>query len=58
MEIGSLPEEAFARPGAAQWLLGSGQRARGGTQLQRALALFRQVGATAYLRQGAALDGA
>jgi len=54
-QIGSLPDEAFARLRAAQQLLGGGQRAKGGTQLQPALALFRQVGATAYLRQGAAL---
>ena len=55
VEIGSLPDEAFARLRAAQRLLGGGQRATGGTQLQCALALFRQVGATAHLRQGAAL---
>jgi class 3 adenylate cyclase/tetratricopeptide (TPR) repeat protein len=57
-QIGSLPDEAFARLRAAERLLGAGQRATGGAQLQRALALFRQVGATAYLRQGAALVAA
>ena len=54
-QIGSLPDEAFARLRAAERLLAAGRQATGAAQLQRALTGFRQVGATAYLRQGASL---
>jgi tetratricopeptide (TPR) repeat protein len=54
-QIGSLPDEAFARLRAAERLLAAGHRATGVAQLQRALTGFRQVGATAYLHRGTAL---
>jgi predicted ATPase/class 3 adenylate cyclase len=54
-EIGSLPDEAFARLRAAEQLLATGRQADGTAQLQRALGFYRQVRATAYLRQAEAL---
>jgi len=45
--IGSLPDEAHARLRAGQ----AGDR----EQLQRALAFYRSVGATRYVREGEAL---
>jgi hypothetical protein len=54
-EIGSLPDEAFARLRAAEQLLATGQRAEGNMQLQRAVAFYRKARATAYLRQAEAL---
>jgi hypothetical protein len=54
-EIGSLPDEAFARLRAAEQLLSTGQRAEGNMQLQRAVAFYRKARATAYLRQAEAL---
>ena len=54
-QIGSLPDEAFARLRAAERLLAAGHQATGVAQLQRALTGFRQVGATAYLHRGTAL---
>jgi class 3 adenylate cyclase/tetratricopeptide (TPR) repeat protein len=52
---GSLPDEAYARLRAAEALIGEGDRAQGDRELQRALAFYRSVGATAYLREGEAL---
>jgi class 3 adenylate cyclase len=57
-EIGSLPDEAFARLRAAERLLAVGARTEGGAQLQRALAFFRQVGAGGYLSRAEALVAA
>jgi hypothetical protein len=54
-EIGSRPDEAFARLRAAKRLLAAGHRAEAASQLERALAFYREVAATAYLRAGAAL---
>jgi hypothetical protein len=54
-ETGSLPDEAFARLRAAEALIARGNRAEGDRELQRALAFYRSVGATAYLREGEAL---
>jgi AAA ATPase domain len=54
-EIGSLPDEAFARLRAAEHLLATGQRAEGNTQLQRAAAFYRKARATAYVREAEAL---
>jgi hypothetical protein len=54
-ELGSLPDEAAARLRAAGRLLAGGRRAEGSAQLQRALAFYPQVGATAYVREGEAL---
>jgi hypothetical protein len=49
-EIGSVPDEAFARMRAAEALADGGRRAEADAQLQRALAFYRSVGATAYIR--------
>jgi class 3 adenylate cyclase len=57
-EIGSLPDEAFARLRAAERLLAVGARTEGGAQLKRALAFFRQVGAGGYLSRAEALVAA
>jgi hypothetical protein len=57
-EIGSLPDEAFARLRAAEQLLGAGRQAGGTAQLQRALAFYRQVGAAGYLREADAVVAA
>jgi hypothetical protein len=54
-ETGSLPDEAFARLRAAEVLIGEGRRAQGDQELQRALAFYRSVNATAYIREGEAL---
>jgi class 3 adenylate cyclase len=54
-ELGLSPDEAYARLRAAEQLLAAGRRAEGTTQLQRALAFYRQVRAAAYLREGEAL---
>jgi tetratricopeptide (TPR) repeat protein len=50
-QIGSLPDEAFARLQAAKQLLATGRRAEGTTQLQRVVAFYREVQASAYLRE-------
>lgn len=57
-EIGSKPEEAEARLRAAEALLEQGDRAEADTQLQRALAFWRSVGATRFVQEGEALLGA
>jgi class 3 adenylate cyclase/tetratricopeptide (TPR) repeat protein len=54
-EIGSLPDEAFARLRAAEQLLATGRRAEGNTQLQRAVVFYRKVRASAHLREAEAL---
>jgi class 3 adenylate cyclase len=54
-EIGSLPDEAFARLRAAEQLLAAGRRAEGNTELQRAVAFYRKVRASAHLREAEAL---
>ncbi|HEU0247629.1 MAG TPA: AAA family ATPase [Gaiellaceae bacterium] len=54
-EMGSLPDEALARLRAAERLVAAGRRAEADAQLQRALAFFRSVGATRYVREGEAL---
>jgi hypothetical protein len=54
-DAGSLPDEAFARLRAAEAMIGEGRRTEGDQQLQRALAFYRLVGATAYLREGETL---
>jgi tetratricopeptide (TPR) repeat protein len=54
-EIGSLPDEAFARLRAAERLLAAGRQAEGYAQLQQALGFYRQVQASAYVRQAEAL---
>jgi tetratricopeptide (TPR) repeat protein len=50
--IGVLPYEAYARLRAAEALVRAGRRAEADPELQRALAFWRSVGATAYVREG------
>ncbi len=54
-EIGSKPDEAYARLRAAEHLVGAGRRAEADGQLQKALGFYRSVGATRYIREGEAL---
>jgi class 3 adenylate cyclase len=54
-EIGARTEEAYARLAAARMLLAEGRRAESDEQLRRALAFYRSVGATFYIRQGESL---
>jgi tetratricopeptide (TPR) repeat protein len=54
-EIGSLPDEALARLRAAERLVAEGRANSADTQLQQALAFWRDVGATRYIREGEAL---
>jgi class 3 adenylate cyclase/tetratricopeptide (TPR) repeat protein len=54
-EIGSLPDEALARLRAAERLVAAGRRPEADEQLARALAFWRSVGATHYIREGEAL---
>jgi class 3 adenylate cyclase/tetratricopeptide (TPR) repeat protein len=54
-QIGSLPDEAFARLTAAKQLLTTGHRAEANGALERPLAFYRQVNANGYLREVDAL---
>jgi tetratricopeptide (TPR) repeat protein len=54
-DIRSLPDEALARLRAADQLVAAGRRAEADEQLGRALAFFRSVGASRYIREGEAL---
>ena len=54
-EIGSVPDEAYARLRAAEQLIAQDRRAEGDVQLGRALAFYRSVGATRYVREAEAL---
>ena len=54
-EIGTLPEEAYARLRAAEQLVADGRRAEADAELQRSLAFWRSVGATAYVLEGETL---
>jgi class 3 adenylate cyclase len=56
--IGSLPDQALARLRAAQALLAAGRAREGREQLSRAVAFYRRVDATAYLREAELLAGA
>jgi tetratricopeptide (TPR) repeat protein len=51
----SVPDEAHARLRAARGLVDAGARAQADVQLQKALAFWRSVGATRYIREGEAL---
>jgi class 3 adenylate cyclase/tetratricopeptide (TPR) repeat protein len=53
--IGARPEEAYARLRAAENLVKQGRRAEADVELEQALAFWRSVGATAYVREGEAL---
>jgi len=54
-EIGYRPGEAYARLRAAKELVEQGKRAEADAQLTPALAFWREVGATRYVREGEAL---
>jgi class 3 adenylate cyclase/tetratricopeptide (TPR) repeat protein len=51
-EAGTGPDEAYARLRAAEQLQKQGRRVQADTQLRRALAFWRSVGAARYVRQG------
>jgi class 3 adenylate cyclase/tetratricopeptide (TPR) repeat protein len=53
--MGAEPEAAYARLRAAAALVRDGKRAEADAELQSALAFWRSVGATAYVREGEAL---
>jgi class 3 adenylate cyclase/tetratricopeptide (TPR) repeat protein len=53
--IGSLPDQAAARLLSAAELRAQGRRAEADAQLRRALAFYRSVGATRYIRAGETL---
>ena len=55
VEMDHLPPEALARLRGAEVLVSEGRRPEADAQLERALAFFRSVGATRYLREGEAL---
>jgi predicted ATPase/class 3 adenylate cyclase len=54
-QIGDVPEEAATRLRAAEGLVRQGRRAEADVQLQRALAFYRSVGATRYVREAESL---
>jgi class 3 adenylate cyclase len=54
-QIEAQPEAAYARLQAAKHLVAAGRRAEANAQLSRALAVYRQVTATGYLREGETL---
>lgn len=54
-EIGSVPDEAYARLRAAAELVQSGRRAEADAQLRIALPVFARLGATAWAAAGEAL---
>lgn len=53
--IGSDVDEARARLRAAKALAAEGRRAEAGEQLDRALAFYRSVGATRFIREAETL---
>jgi class 3 adenylate cyclase len=53
--MGIVSDEAFFRLRAAEQLVEKGRRAEADEQLSRALAFYRSVGATRYVREGEAL---
>jgi tetratricopeptide (TPR) repeat protein len=54
-EMGSVPDEAYARLRAAEELVRAGNRAEADRQLRLALPVFAKLGATAWLAEGEAL---
>jgi class 3 adenylate cyclase/tetratricopeptide (TPR) repeat protein len=55
VEMGSLPNEAFARLRAAGQLVSEDHRAEADEQLQKALLFYRSVGATRHINEGETL---
>jgi class 3 adenylate cyclase/tetratricopeptide (TPR) repeat protein len=56
-QVGSLPDAAFARLSAARALLAADREHDARSELRRAVAFFRGVGATTYLRAADVLAG-
>jgi tetratricopeptide (TPR) repeat protein len=56
-EIGSLPDEAFARLRGGQALFRAGRAAEAQAELKPAVAFYRRVGAETYLGEAEALAG-
>jgi class 3 adenylate cyclase/tetratricopeptide (TPR) repeat protein len=56
--LAAFPDEAFYRLRAAQQFVAAGRRSEADEQLDRALAFYRRVGATRYVREGEALFAA
>jgi hypothetical protein len=54
-DMGARTQEAYSRLRAAERLVEQGRRAEADAPLQRALAFYRSVGATPYVREGEAL---
>ncbi len=54
-QMDARPEEAYARLRAAESLAAEGRRVEADEQLHAALAFYRSVGATRYIREGEAL---
>ena len=54
-EIGSAPDEAYARVKEAERLIEAGRRAEAEPFLSRALELYRGMGATAFIREAETL---
>jgi class 3 adenylate cyclase/tetratricopeptide (TPR) repeat protein len=54
-EIGTRPNEAYARLRGAAQLVDAGRRVEADEQLRRALGFWRSVGATRYVREGEVL---
>jgi class 3 adenylate cyclase/tetratricopeptide (TPR) repeat protein len=57
-EIGSAPDEAFARLRAAEELVTAGRSTEAESELAAALVFYRQARATAYLERAEALEAA
>ena len=57
-DMGALAVGAFARLRAAEAFVQEGRRAEADAELQQALAFYRSVGATAYIREAEALFAA
>jgi tetratricopeptide (TPR) repeat protein len=57
-EMGTRADEAYARLRAAEQLVREGRRAEADAELEPALAFWRAVGATPYVREGEALMAA
>ena len=57
-EMGAVVEEAYARLRAAEAYVRAGRPGEADAQLQRALAFYRSVGATAYIREAESLFAA
>jgi hypothetical protein len=53
--MGAIPDESYVRLRGAEALVNAGWRAEADVQLQRALAFYRSVGATAYIREAESL---